>query len=93
MDEVTGALGSVLCSAIVLFRGFGMVTVSQLAIWKMGVLRNKRVKVAEVLSVAGTRHLSKTSNFPDFRDCKDTLIVKSLFYPKQCFSVVENFSL
>lgn len=59
----------------------------------MGVVRNKRVKVAEVLSVAGTRHLSKTSNFPDFRDCKDTLIVKSLFYPKQCFSVVENFSL
>lgn len=39
------------------------------------------------------RHLSKPAHFPVFRDYKDTLIVKSLFYPKWRFCVVRDISL
>ena len=39
MYEASGALGSMLCSAVVVLREFGMVTVLQLLIWKMEVVR------------------------------------------------------
>lgn len=56
-------LGSRLCSAIVVLREFGMVTVLQLLIWKMGVVRINVLKVLKCTACCRDEAPEQASSF------------------------------